>query len=560
MNQENDCPNGNSGLPVRLESLPFSAIPGQSKLFLDYLADPSALSRFYPNAVRSHADIAGHIPAVLSAYKTDRNALCDALLEQHNGRGNAPRALENIELLRKEDTVAVLTGQQAGLFTGPLYTIYKALSAIRMAECLRSRGFTAVPVFWAATEDHDFDEVSIASVAGPDSDLADIRDIPASYSEKLPVGAVVLDSSVHAAIGELLSHLPQTEFSAGLREMLETAYKPGGTFGTAFAKVISRVFEPYGLVVVDPLDPQIKRLASPIYRRAVTESANIVTAITARGADLKSAGYHTQVEVGDDYFPLFWHDDEGRRLALRSDVDGNVRAADSKARFTIGELEQIASDAPERLSPGVMLRPVVQDYLFPTVCYFGGGAEIAYFAQNSEAYRVLDRPVTPILHRQSFTIVEARFSRILEKLGLTFPELFHDFDRLRSEVVSTIIDPGTVKLFADVEENINGQLHRLDAVLSEIDGPLAAGFAKRRRKIIYHIAATRSRFERERLRKDAVIDRQLSSLLANLAPRGALQERTLNVTQFLDRYGDYFIEWIYRGIDLDDPGHRIIYL
>jgi bacillithiol biosynthesis cysteine-adding enzyme BshC len=504
-------------------------------------------------------DLASRIPSVLESHETDRYRLCDILAKQNASFAAGPETIANIELLRRPGTVAVLTGQQAGLFTGPLYTVYKALSAVRAAECLRSRGFDAVPVFWAATEDHDFAEVSKASVVTPDAEIADVGYIPASYSEGQPVGAVKLDDSAAAAVDELLSNVPATEFSDYLRAMLVSSYGDGQTYGTAFAGLISRLFAPYGLIVVDPLDRDLKHLASPIYKKAIKDSAATVAAIVARSRELTAAGYHAQVEVGEDYFPLFWHDDEGKRTSLKI-RDGRAVVNGSKTSFSMDELAAIADETPERFSPGVMLRPVVQDYLFPTVCYFGGGAEIAYFAQNSETYRVLDRPVTPILHRQSFTVVEGRIGRNLEQLGLEFSDIFRPFESLRSEVVAKVVDPDSAALFADVEEKINSELRRLDELLASFDGPLAESFANRRKKIIYHLAATRNKFERERLRKDATADRRLRSVMANLLPGGHLQERTINVAQYLDRYGEYFIDWIYRCIDLDDQGHRIIYL
>ena len=560
MNQQIDCPSATAEAPVRVASLPFSSIPGQSKLFLDYLSDPVSLREFYPNVARSHVDLVDFIPTVLGAYSVDRDALCDALAAQHSARVGGQKALDNIELLRKENTVAVLTGQQAGLFTGPLYTVYKALSAVRMAECLHSRGHDAVPVFWAATEDHDFDEVSHAVVADSESNLSRISYQPDSYVEKEPVGRVSIATDVEECIVALLAVLPETEFTPVLARMLRSSYAAGETFGTAFASLIARMFEPFGLIVLDPLDPAIKRLAAPIYAQAVMHSTELVASIIERGKKLIEAGYHTQVEAGADYFPLFWHDDDGRRRTLRRADDGSVHVSGTKTQFPIDALGRIAAEQPERFSPGVMLRPVVQDYLFPTLCYFGGGAEIAYFAQNSEAYRVLGRPATPIRHRQSFTVVEARYERSMDKLGLEFTDLFRDADDLTSEIIATLIDPQTVRLFADVEEKINSQLRRLDEALSAFDGTLAAGFANRRRKIIYHIAATRSRYERERLRKDEVAERRLRSLFTELVPNGHLQERTLNITQFLDRYGPYFIDWVYQSIDLSDDRHRIIHL
>jgi bacillithiol synthase len=202
----------------------------------------------------------------------------------------------------------------------------------------------------------------------------------------------------------------------------------------------------------------------------------------------------------------------------------------------------------------------VQDFLFPTVCYFGGGAEIAYFAQNSEVYRILDRPVTPILHRQSFTVVEAKHGRTLEKYGLSFTDLFAGMDAVLPRIVDKFIDPNTARIFAEAEEKINTELNRLDQTLSQMDVTLAANLATRRRKIIYHIGALRKKYHFRRAERDETIGRRVRNAFTALMPHGHLQERTLNAASFADRLGPAFIDIIYDSIDLDDKGHRVIYL
>jgi uncharacterized protein YllA (UPF0747 family) len=234
--------------------------------------------------------------------------------------------------------------------------------------------------------------------------------------------------------------------------------------------------------------------------------------------------------------------------------------SETDLKFTRDELAHIAENEPERLSPGVMLRPVVQDYLFPTICYFGGGAEIAYFAQNSEVYRILERPVTPILHRQSFTVIDARAARTLDKYDLKFADLFKGFEPLASGIVERFVNPTASRLFADAEENINLELDRLDQEISRIDPTLAENLATRRRKILYHIGALRKKFHRVQIERDEIADRQLRGLFASLLPDGQLQERRLNVGSFLARYGPYFIDWVYDSVDLDERGHRLLYL
>ena len=514
---------------LRASNLPFSAIPSQSKLFLDYLRNPLSLKRYYPNAVASHTDVSAFIPEVLTNYITDRNALCNGLTGINSQIGAGEKTFENIKLLREADTVAVVTGQQAGLFTGPLYTIYKALSAIKMAEELNASGCKAVPVFWVATEDHDFEEVSHAWFVGNAGELIEADYRPTDYKKNSPVGNVEIDGSITEVINEILNALTQTEFSADARDSIEQAWSDGTLFGNAFAKNLARILDKFGLIIIDPMHQGIKELAAPIYVNAIKKSEEIVANIRQKSSELESDGYHAQVLVEEDYFPLFWIDDEGRRTALRKVGNDLYRAKEEKREFSRTELASIANDDPQRFSPGVMLRPVVQDYLLPTVCYFGGAAEIAYFAQNSEVYRILDRPVTPIMHRQSFTVVEAKHRRTLDKFGLEFSDMFTGFDGVLENIGRKHLSEKTLASLAEAEQTISAQLNRLDQDLSQIDPTLAANLDKRRRKIMYHIAALKKKTYLAGLRKDETIERQIKSAFGALLPNGQLQERVLNV-------------------------------
>lgn len=554
------CPGPRGAVTVRAESLPFEKVPGQSRLFLEYLKNPETLKRYYPNALRSRADIAARARDVLDNYKADREALCDALAATNRNFNAGAATMANIELLRRPDTVAVVTGQQAGLFTGPLYTIYKALSAVRMAECLRAGGVNAVPVFWVATEDHDFDEVSTAAFIDRNGLLAEVKAEPAHCYENLPVGHIRLDESIRETLGDLFRQLPVTEFTEPLRQMLEKAWEPERYFGDAFGEMLNHLLGKFGLILLCPMNAELKRLAAPVYVRAIEKSAEIVEALIRRSAQLTAEGFPAQVHISDDYFPLFWQANDDTRNALKKSKDGTFRTKDGLKEFSLEELANIAASEPQRFSPSVVLRSVVQDYILPTIVYFGGAAEIAYFAQSSEVYRILGRPVTPIFHRQSFTFIEPRHLRTMQRYGLEFPDLFRGLDDLLPELVERYLDRDTGRLFADVEENINAELHRLDARLSEIDPTLAENLAKRRRKILYHIAALRNKFHRAEIRRDATIRNQIEAMFAALLPKGILQERVLSIIPFYNKYGPHFVDWIYESIDLDDKGHRVVYL
>jgi bacillithiol biosynthesis cysteine-adding enzyme BshC len=560
VSQEIACPGPKGNITIRAESLPFSEIPGQSKLFVQYQNDPTSLRKYYPNVVESHTEIADRIPDVLANYKADRQFLCDALEETNKKFGATGQTLENIRLLRDDATVAVVTGQQAGLFSGPLYTIYKALSAVRMAECLRGRGFNAVPVFWVATEDHDFEEVSNAFVLNKSGGVMELRNEPKRCYSNLPVGYIKLDDSVDETIDEMFRGLASTEFTDELKQLITNSWKSGDYFGDGFGVLLTRLLGKYGLIVLCPLNNALKKLAAPIYVEAIKRSAEIVEALQVRSRELEADGYTAQVLIGDDYFPLFWQARDDTRNSLKKSREGTFRTKDGTREFTLHELAEIAASEPYRFSPSVVLRSVVQDYILPTVCYFGGGAEISYFAQSGEVYRILDRPVTPIIHRQSFSFVETKHAKTLNRYDLDLADLFHGIEAILPGIVEKYLNSDTAALFADVEEKINAQLHRLDEDLLTVDTSLVENLAKRRRKILYHIAALRNKFRHVQLRKDETINRQFETLFASLMPNGALQERSINIAYFLNRYGINFIDWIYQASDLDDKGHRVIYL
>lgn len=560
MEHEIACQSPTGTVTLRVECRAFSEVPDQSGLFTDYQKDPLSLKRYYPSVIESQSQIPGRIQEVLENYEADREVLCEALTEINIKFGAGQKTLQNIEMLRLSDAVAVVTGQQAGLFSGPLYTIYKALSAVRAAQCLRDQGFKAVPVFWVATEDHDFEEVSKTFVIGRKGELVESKTEPTHCHENLPVGYIKLDKTITRGIRELIDSLMPTEFTEELRTLLEESWKPNEYFGDAFGKLLTRLVGDRGLIILCPLNEKLKRLAAPIYVKAIKRSAEIVDALRKRSDELVADGYVAQVHVGEDYFPLFWQAADDTRNALKKTENGTFKKKDGSREFTLKELAEIADREPIHFSPSVVLRSVVQDYILPTVCYFGGAAEIAYFAQSGEVYRVLDRPVTPILHRQSFTFVESKHAKTLKKYDLELMDLFEGFDNLLPRIVEKYLNADSAEIFADVEEQINTQLNRLDQNLSQIDGTLAENLAKRRRKIIYHIGAMRHKFHNVQVRKDEVVRQQIEAMFTSLLPHKHLQERSLNIAYFLNRYGFNFVDWIYNSIDLEDKSHRVIYL
>ncbi len=545
---------------LRVETLPFEKIPHQSRLFLDYLKDPVALRRFYPSAVRFHHELPQRVPEVLAAYQVDRNKVCDALAAMNERWGAGDATLENIRLLRESDCIAVVSGQQAGLFTGPLYTIYKAISAVKLAGCLRQRNTKAVPVFWIAAEDHDFAEVAKAEIIGRDCQLKHVDVSTDLHREGQPVGLVTLDHSINLVVDQLFELLPNSEFAADMKALVKNAWQPGRGYVESFATMMTSLLGHHGLIFLDPLDPELKRLAAPLYSEAARRAPEIATAIEQRSKELESAGYHAQVLATANSFPLFLHDEQGKRHAVARVENGNYRAKDIDEEHTAEELAAMALEKPERFSPNVTLRAVAQDYLLPTIAYYGGAAEIAYFAQTAEVYRVLERPATPILPRSSMTMIERHTGRVTEKYGLSLTDFFEGLDPVMKRVVEEHLSADTAKMFANAEETMNRELDRLRQELESVDPTLASALDTGRKKINYQLDGLRTRFVRAQMNRDEAAHRQLQRAFDQLYPNKDLQERHINITSLLARHGTYVIEWIYNAINLGSDEHQIVYL
>lgn len=545
---------------LRVEPIPFDQIPQQSRLFLDYLRDPVALRTFYPEAVRHHYDLTERRERVLANYKTDRTALCDALERMNRGWGASDKSLSFINSLREPDCIAVVSGQQAGLFGGPLYTIYKALSAVKLADCLSQRGVKAVPVFWIATEDHDFAEVATAELIDRDCRLNRVSISSELHADSLPVGRVTLDQSVSATVQTLIDVLPKTEFTAEVQELLRHAYQPNSQFGDGFARLLTKLTAERGLILLDPLDSDLKKLAAPLYADAARKAQEIAGAIVKRSCELEAEGYHAQVTPSEGSFPLFLHDDSDARYALTRGSSGQYRTKGSRKEYSADELADWASREPQRFSPNVTLRAVVQDYLLPTIAYYGGSAEIAYFAQTSEVYRLLARPVTPILPRASLTFVEKHTWRSLERYGLRLTDFFERADHVIARVVKEYLGKETAGTFEHTTETFNRELDNLQEQLRRVDPTLADALEKGRRKINYQIDGLRTRFNRAQIGRDEAVHRQIEHAFDLLYPKKALQERHINITSFIARHGHYFVDWIFDAIDLDSNDHQIVYL
>jgi bacillithiol biosynthesis cysteine-adding enzyme BshC len=385
-----------------------------------------------------------------------------------------------------------VTGQQAGLFTGPLYTIHKALTVIKLAACLREQGNDAVPVFWIASEDHDYEEVSFCNVLDREGRLARIQYDATGRKPDSPVGRVELCEGIGKVIDEFIAALPPSEFIEKIEKDLRESYQPGTGFAEAFARLMARLFAEYGVVLLDPLDEELKQIAAPLYAEAIEKSQSIARALVDRSSALEASGYHSQIHVSEEMVPLFIVDD-GRRVALTRQGDRYVIKGGDRS-FAHDELVALARRCPNCFSPNVTLRPVVQDYLLPTGAYVGGPAEAAYFGQLMAVYEVLGRPLPCVLPRASFTLIEARHQKTMRKYGLELSDFFGGLHAAVTKVVEQSLDRDAARTFSDTERILNEQLDKLEQSLKKSDATLSDSLEGARGKIMYQLEHLRTKF------------------------------------------------------------------
>lgn len=554
---EPDCRDLEAAAGRLADSLRFSDIPRTTRLFSDFLYDYSKVARFYTDCGRSAAPLADHARK-MGSQSFDRKRVPDALERINRAAGSSELAFTHIEMLRHPGSVAIVTGQQAGLFTGPLYTIHKALTVIKLAACLREQDVEAVPVFWIASEDHDYDEVNHLKVLDQEGQLKTIRYEAGDLPKDAPVGRVVLCDGITQTIDEFIAMLPPSEFTPDIERDLRESYAPGTGFAEAFAKLMARLFKNYGVVLLDPLDEELKQVAAPLYSQALEKTEEIARALVARSSELEAAGYHAQVHVSEDMVPLFIVD-EGRRVAMTRE-NGRFNVKGSDRSFSHDEMVALAQRCPSCFSPNVTLRPIVQDYLLPTAAYIGGPAEIAYFAQLRAVYETLGRQEPCVLPRASFTMVEGRHQKTMKKYGLELRDFFDGLHSAVTKVVEQSLDRSTAQSFEATERVFNEQLDKLDSSLGKADRTLSDSVAGARAKILYQIEHLRTRFIHASAHREKTAYRQVERAYTTLYPEKNLQERELNAYYFLSRYGPSLIEELYNAAEIGFSNHKLVYI
>ncbi|MFL6353448.1 MAG: bacillithiol biosynthesis cysteine-adding enzyme BshC [Bryobacteraceae bacterium] len=512
-------------------------IPGTTKLFADYLYQFERVRRFYPSHFTDAEKLAASAKQV--DFPEQRRALLVAALREQNGDSPV------LAKLAEPGTVAVVTGQQVGLFSGPAYTIFKALTAVKLAQHLTDQGVPAVPIFWLATEDHDLAEVDHAWVfnhAGIPTKLS----ISETAATGGPVGEVRPEHVPFEELREALGNLP---FADEVAARVELAYRPDATMGSAFGAFLHELLKDCGLLYLDPLAPAVREIATPFINQAVHRVPDLLRALRERNRELEAAGYHAQVHI-DDSTSLVFLIDESKRVPLRW-KNGRFSARDKS--YTPGDLALLDG----RLSPNALLRPVMEDYLLPTAAYVGGPSEVAYMAQAQVLYKALLGRMPVIFPRNSFTLLDSRATKLLERYDLRVPDLLSAREKVTSRIAARLVPGRLTDEFAGVRSAVSSSLASLQSNLCAFDPTLDAAAKKSTAKILYQIDKLSRKAAREAMLRDERAKQDATYLMNLVFPHRHLQERFYSIIPFLAQHGLDLPQRLMHEVQLGCPDHMI---
>lgn len=529
-----------------MQKIPFSQIPKTSKFFLDYLEENPKVSKFYPNRFRIKEDFA----KVISAKAKEeilREELVEGLLSENKSLGATEKTITNVKLLGEENTFAVVTGQQMGIFLGPLYTTYKTLTTVKLCEKLKiwfpDKNF--VPVFWMETEDHDFAEASKNYFLNQQGNLfeANYKNAP---DKKIPVGSLEFSQEILEITNEIFSQIGDTEFSETLKKYVSESYSVGNTFAEAFGSLFHKLFGELGVVTINPHDTFWKKNSVAFFETAINKNEEIAQKLEQAKKEIEAEGFSPQIVTQKENSNLFLLLEQERHKIIREDETFSLSGREEN--FTKEELLSLSDVTPNLFVTNVALRPLYQDFLLPTVAYVGGPSEVAYFAQILKLYPIFEITAPIIFPRNSVLLVEKRIERLLGKLGVELTDSFRNEDEFVKAILEKLGETPE-KMISTFSEKITEEFSKLKNSLTQIDPVLEGLSSKSLDKALHQFNVLAQKASNSYKRKNETTVSQAKKISSAIFPNSTPQERVLSLLSFLNKYGLNLTERIAEDLD-----------
>lgn len=536
----------------------YGSLSGFSRLFLDFVSNYSRVKDLFS---RNPYDETcwEEMQDILKSREYNREELVKILGKQNRKFFKGKKSKILLDKLLDPDCSVIVTGQQAGLFLGPLYTIYKAVTAVKLAAELEERsGRPVVPLFWLEVDDHDFDEVRQFYLLSQKGDLKKLLYSDGSEDDQIPVGKRYVETAVSNLIDDIQALSSGSENAVQTIDSVKNIYQSGISFPDAFMKFFRYCYPELPVLFVNPADPSIKRIARSFFEQVITQNKEIEKALDKQTGRISNRAYEVQVSIRQSDMHLFVHSDEGRVRLTQSEIyeNGSQSAKNRKA-----QAEAYVDRNIENLSGDVLLRPVFQDFLFPTCAYVAGPSELSYLAQLKGVYKLLDIPMPVVYPRWSGSVVDDKTNRFMKSVGIQAEEfLSSDHQELLQKIVEDTSGKNYDKSFRNVLKNLGSGLDELRGHAEELDKSLVNMIDQSEKKMEYQLEKIRGRFTNALQASHKVTVDRSRRAHNLLLPADKPQERIFPVLEFLLRYGSGFAEFLEENISTDTDKHHIINL
>jgi bacillithiol biosynthesis cysteine-adding enzyme BshC len=539
------------------ESIDVRRFPWIRPLVSAYSSDFSSVSSLFAG---NPADASAWKQTIARVQKSprDRAGFARVVASQLERRGAPAHSRAAAARLADATTVAVVTGQQAGVFGGPLYTLLKAITAIQLARKVSAEhGIAAIPVFWVEAEDHDWDEVRSAHVLDGELQLRTITLGELEGAGQRPVAALALDARVGETLAELEGALASTEFTSELLTRLRRHYQAGVPMGTAFARWMDDLLGRFGLVVFEGADPAAKPFVAGLFGRELEVPCHTACLAKEAGEAMRALGHAPQVDPSEDSVALFYIGDGARQSIKRKEGGGYLIGS---ATHEAEALRREAAEHPERFSPNVLLRPVVQDRLFPTICYVAGPSELAYQAQLGSIYGAFGVEVPLLYPRANATILDSAAVRFMERSQIPIEALHLQGETALNQLLESQLPPSLEPALQQLAKEIGSRLEDLKQIVAVVDPTLTGAADTTRDRMLETAKTLHSKIIQASKKKDETLRRQFTRTQSLAFPGGEPQERAVDLPFFLNKYGPALTDRLMETLPLDMGFHHVITL
>jgi bacillithiol synthase len=550
-----------SSVPVLFEggakrtSLDVRRFPWIRPLAWEYANNFRKVASLYagdPTAPSAWQDTIGRV----QRHARNHQGIADVIAAQQASRNAPPEAREAAAKLAEARTVAVVTGQQAGAFGGPMYTLLKAITAIQLARrTANEHGAQAIAIFWVDAEDHDWAEVASATVLDEVFQAKTVTLAPPEGAGEMPVAALTLDPRIDESVNEMARALQTTEFSDWVISSVRDAYRPGIRMADAFARWLEALLGPYGLVVFESADPAAKPLAADVFVRELQTPGRTASLAAAAGERLAALGHAAQVQPQPDSISLF-HLNGGRKPIRRQGDDAVIGAA----TIPLTALVEEANRAPQNFSPNVLLRPIIQDTLFPTICYVAGPSELAYLGQLGGVYQHFGPPMPLVYPRATATLIDSAAARFLSRHTVPFEDFQPQDESALNRLLESQLPASVEQAMREADDSVRRSMQRVAEVMPALDPTLAGAAKTTLGKMEHDLKGLHTKVIHAAKRRNETLKRQFTRAQSQIFPDGHPQERTLAVVYFLNRYGPALIDRLLEELPLDLGQHWLITL